>query len=100
MSNRVILEFDCGVYSSTAIQKAAYRAMNFMLVHIDLNEEKIICICEPTSDADNDQFEKAIQEFKKDVLDYSLREKIRDETTPIRNLILGIAFSKTGAGSE
>ncbi|MBI0004501.1 His-Xaa-Ser system protein HxsD [Bartonella sp. M0177] len=95
-----MLEFDCVIYSSTAIQKAAYRAMNFMLVHIDLNEEKIICICEPTSETDNDQFEKAIQEFKKDVLDYSLREKIRDETTPIRNLILGIAFSRTGAGSE
>jgi His-Xaa-Ser system protein HxsD len=41
-------------------------------------------------------FSIAVESFKKDVLDYHLRAKIKAETAPVRNLILGLAFSKTG----
>jgi His-Xaa-Ser system protein HxsD len=41
-----------------------------------------------------------VQDFKKYVIDYQLRHQLNTETLPIKNLILGLAFSKTGLISE
>jgi len=49
---------------------------------------------------DEQSFLSAVQEFKKDALDYQLRHRLAVETQPIKNLILGLAFSKTGLISE
>ena len=35
-------------------------------------------------------------EFQNEVLDQVLRERIRNETKEVRNLILALAFSNTG----
>ena len=42
---------------------------------------------------EQDAFERAVEEFRKDVLDYQLRAQLQTETAPIRNLIMGLAFS-------
>ncbi len=39
--------------------------------------------------------ETILENFKKEVLDQDLREKIAKETEEVRNLILAHAFSKT-----
>jgi len=41
-------------------------------------------------------FNAKVHDFKKEVLDQHLREKIKAETDDIRNLILSVAFSSTG----
>ena len=44
----------------------------------------------------NDDVEALIGEFRNEVLDETLRSRVRDETREVRNLILALAFSNTG----
>ena len=37
-----------------------------------------------------------MSEFRNEVLDETLRERIRDDTKEVRNVILALAFSNTG----
>jgi His-Xaa-Ser system protein HxsD len=37
-----------------------------------------------------------VADFRNEVLDQVLRERIRAETSDIRNLVLALAFSRTG----
>ena len=53
-------------------------------------------LVEVNSPRSDDSFAKLIDDFKKEVLDQDLREKLKVETEPVRNLILAHAFSKTG----
>ena len=43
-----------------------------------------------------DDVEAILAEFRNEVLDQTLRERIRGETQEVRNLILALAFSNTG----
>jgi His-Xaa-Ser system protein HxsD len=94
------LIFDERLYDMQVLQKAAYRSMNSLTVDIAADEGRIICALSSNIDVDESSFLSAIQEFKKDVLDYQLRHQLSTETQPIKNLILGLAFSKTGLISE
>jgi His-Xaa-Ser system protein HxsD len=94
------LAFDERLYDAQALQKAAYRSINSLTVDITLSEGQFICVVSSNLGVDEPSFLSAIQEFKKDVLDYQLRHRLNAETQPIKNLILGLAFSKTGLISE
>ncbi len=97
-SNKLI--FDERFYAVQVLQKAAYRSMNSLVVDIDVDGGQFICALSSNIDIDESSFLSAVQEFKKDVLDYQLRHQLNTETQPIKNLILGLAFSKTGLISE
>jgi His-Xaa-Ser system protein HxsD len=79
-----------------AFQKAAYRLSAFITIDIDTSspDHNTITLNQNKSTSDK-QFEFSIENFKKYVNDESLREKLKKETEPTRNLIMGIAFSKT-----
>lgn len=94
------LVFDERLYDAQVLQKAAYRSINTLTVDITLDGEQLICALSSNIGVDEPSFVSAIQEFKKDVLDYQLRHRLAVETQPIKNLILGLAFSKTGLISE
>ncbi|MFL1524862.1 His-Xaa-Ser system protein HxsD [Pseudomonas sp. O230] len=94
------LAFDERLYDVEALQKAAYRSMNSLTADIKCADGKFVCTLSSNIGIDEPSFLTAIQEFKKDVLDYQLRHRLNAETLPIRNLILGLAFSKTGLISE
>ncbi|CAH0261940.1 hypothetical protein SRABI123_03405 [Pseudomonas sp. Bi123] len=94
------LAFDERFYDVQAVQKAAYRSMNTLTVDIKSTDGQLICALSPNIGIDEPTFLSAVQEFKKDVLDYQLRHQLNAETLPIKNLILGLAFSKTGLISE
>ena len=96
MSEQRKLEFDIQVYSIEAAQKAAYRLLNYFTIDIKSNSTQIVCTLSSNLGITEESFDFAIQEFKKNILDEELRLKIRKETEPIRNLVLGIAFSRTG----
>lgn len=94
------LAFDERLYDVEALQKAAYRSMNSLTADITCVDGKFVCTLSSNIGIDEPSFLTAIQEFKKDVLDYQLRYQLNAETLPIKNLILGLAFSKTGLISE
>ncbi len=90
--------FDEQLYDAQVLQKAAYRSLNSLTVEITTGKGELCCAL--SSNIGEPAFLLAIQEFKKDVLDYQLRHQLAVETQPIKNLILGLAFSKTGLISE
>ncbi|MBX8484257.1 His-Xaa-Ser system protein HxsD [Pseudomonas cichorii] len=94
------LVFDERLYDAQVLQKAAYRSINALTVEITTDGIHFICALSSNIGVDESSFLSAIQEFKKDVLDYQLRHRLAVETQPIKNLILGLAFSKTGLISE
>ncbi|MDC0114687.1 His-Xaa-Ser system protein HxsD [Methylophilaceae bacterium] len=95
------LTFEKAVCSIESFQKAAYRLSNFITIDIDTSSDQhnAITINQNKSTSD-EQFIVSVENFKKYVNDESLREKIKSDTEPIRNLILGIAFSKTKLQSD
>lgn len=94
------LVFDERLYDALVLQKAAYRSMNALTVDIALDGGQFTCVLSSNIGVAESSFLSAILEFKKDVLDYQLRHRLNAETQPIKNLILGLAFSKTGLISE
>lgn len=92
----MVINFDGRLYSAEAIQKAAYKSSNYFTVDIALDAGVIECKLIPNNGISSEQFDWAVEDFRKEVLDQQLRLKIKAETEPVRNLILGIAFSNTG----
>ncbi|EJM26925.1 hypothetical protein [Pseudomonas sp. GM25] len=100
MKYEVALVFDEQLYDAQVLQKAAYRAMNSLTADISHADGKFCCVLSSNIGIDEPTFLLATQEFKKDVVDYQLRLQLNAETLQIKNLILGLAFSKTGLISE
>jgi len=98
--NSIELTFDGTVYTTSCVKSAAYRGMREFTAEIKKESEQIFCRLSKLPDCDQDSFEAAITEFQKNVLDYSLREELEKKTSDIRNLILNLAFSKTGLTDE
>ncbi len=95
------IAFEKAVCSIESFQKAAYRLSSFITIDIDTSSDQhnIIIITQNKATSDK-QFNISIETFKKYVNDESLREKLKKETELIRNLILGIAFSKANLQSD
>lgn len=55
----------------------------------------IRCTLHPSSDDEND-LASLLVDLEHEVLDETLRARIRDQTADVRNLILALAFSNTG----
>ena len=87
--------FDSKVYQLDAVKKAAYRLIDKLTIQIEMEQEIIRCSISPISGKES-KLDASIEQFKREVLDYELRLKIRKETEDVRNLILAYAFSKTG----
>ena len=47
-----------------------------------------------------DEADRVVADFRNEVLDQVLRARIRTETEEVRNLILSLAFSRTGLTGE
>lgn len=88
------LELDASVYRLEAVQKAAYRFIDRLTVLISQPPGLIVCDIEPVkSEA---LLEPILADFKRELLDQQLRLQIKEETEPVRNLILAYAFSRSG----
>lgn len=97
MGKQVVLAYDATLYDPEALQKAAYRGLEAFTANIFRDGKgQFQCVLEPNPGIGGEAFNAAVLNFKKDVLDYQLRLKLKVETEPVRNLILGIAFSRTG----
>jgi His-Xaa-Ser system protein HxsD len=88
------LSFDRSTASVDAIQRAVYRLSDRLSCDITPVDSAIEVTVHPASpDDDGGQL---LGELRNEVLDQSLRERIREETSDVRNLVLSLAFSKTG----
>jgi len=70
--------------------------MNSLTVDIRVQGEMLSCDVQSCQGIDGDAFTLAVEEFRKDLLDEQLRLKLKAETADVRNLILGLVFSRTG----
>lgn len=89
------LMLDSSVYSLEAVQKAAYRFIDRLTILISQVDAQIRCEITPMLNLPR-PFEEIIDDFKRELLDQQLRIQIKCETEPVRNLILALAFSRTG----
>lgn len=92
----IAVNFDNRVFSLVAVKKAAYKYIDTVSADISLENDEVRCLLKLTSPKSDESFARLLDDFKKEVLDQDLREKLRIETEPVRNLILAHAFSKTG----
>lgn len=90
------LEFSSAVYDLEAVKRAAYRFSDRVVVEITPLGETINCRLTALSALAAKQLDQIVGDFRIEVLDQDLRLKIASETAPLRNLILSLAFSKTG----
>jgi His-Xaa-Ser system protein HxsD len=93
MTERV-LSFDQAVHSIDSVQRAAYRLSDRVSCEIGVVDGSIevrATVLDQEADLD-----ALLAEFRTEVLDQVLRERIRAETADVRNLVLAMAFSRTG----
>lgn len=93
MTERTV-SFDAATASLDAVQRAAYRLSDRMSCDIDTSDDALVVTIHP-SDPGSD-FAALAGDFRNEVLDQVLRERVREETVDVRNLVLALAFSKTG----
>src|SRR3546814_3916132 len=90
------VRFNATIFSAEAIKRALYRFSDRLVADIKLLDGEFVCSLEFSPNKSMDEIDQNILNLKKEVLDQDLREKIKLETEPIRNLILVHAFLKTG----
>jgi His-Xaa-Ser system protein HxsD len=89
-----VIAFERSNHSADAIQRAIYKFTDRLSCDLRTDGSEYRChlhITQEAADADG-----IVSEFRNEVLDETLRERIRDETSEFRNLILALAFSNTG----
>jgi His-Xaa-Ser system protein HxsD len=88
------ISFDLSATSLDAVQRAAYKFSDRFSTEITEGADAIeVTIHLASEDAD---VEALVADFRNEVLDQVLRERIRAETEDVRKLALALAFSKTG----
>src|SRR5215470_13611128 len=90
------ISFDINIFPPDIVKKAAYRYLDRFAVDFKLEGALLICELCFQKDMTDSEAETAVRDLKTEVLDQDLRERIKAETAPIRNLILAHAFSNTG----
>lgn len=96
----VSVDFDSEVFSVMAIKKAAYKYIDSFSADITIEDHEVRCVLNFTSPRSDESCARLVDDFKKEVLDQDLREKLKSETEAVRNLILAHTFSKTGIVSN
>ncbi|UVT21135.1 MAG: His-Xaa-Ser system protein HxsD [Nitrospira sp.] len=98
--NSIFVEFDLNAFSLNVVKLAAYRYLHLFTTDIMVNDQRIQCALQFASTLSQDKTQQIVNDFKKEVLDQDLRERLKAETETVRNLILAHAFSKTGLADQ
>jgi His-Xaa-Ser system protein HxsD len=90
------LSLNTSIYSIEAIKKAAYKFADRASIIINPGPDSAISLVfNFVGRNSNGDPERVISEFCNELLDQDLREIIKRETGPLRNLIIAHAFSRT-----
>ncbi len=94
--NDCSLSLDTSIYSLDSIKKAAYKFADKASVIISPSSGTVVTIVfhfvGRQTEGGPDQ---VISDFCNELLDQDLRDRIKKETEPLRNLLLAHAFSRT-----
>lgn len=82
------------IFSLDAVKRAAYSLMARYDVSVALSDDDIICTV--TAATEKTTMDTAERDFRREVVDQDLRISIEQRTEAYRDLILGLAFSRTG----
>jgi His-Xaa-Ser system protein HxsD len=93
------LTFETPAYSLDAVQRAAYRFSDRLSVDLRSDTGEIHCRLHIPAAFEGDP-DVLLADFRNEVLDHALRERIRSETEGVRNLVLSLAFSKTDLSGD
>lgn len=89
----LVVGFDRSTQSLGALKEAAYRLIRKASCQIETTNERYLCRLIPKDEGLTSQSEVLLRNTFLDlVTDENLREKISAETTPVRNVILALAF--------
>ncbi len=88
--------FDAAVFGVETIKKAAYRFLTTFSIDIRQHNGEWECLLSFADGTSPSGVDKAVRDFKAEILDQDLRAMIGRETEPVRNTILAVAFSRTG----
>jgi His-Xaa-Ser system protein HxsD len=93
------IRFPRVMFGDEALKRAAYAFMRRATVAFSVDGENTICSLEPTTVSDVDLLNLE-RDFRREVIDQDLRVSTELATEPLRNAILGLAFSRTGLQNE
>lgn len=94
IGERVTVRFPRALFDAEAAKRAAYQLSDMLAAEIEIDDEQLCCRLIPlNADANIAALEA---QFRNAVLDHDLRIRIGKETEPVRNLVLSLAFSRTG----
>lgn len=88
--------FDGRVFSVEAVKSACYRLAGLFDAEIVLDGDSIVCRVTLRASFSQEAMNEAFTRLRREVIDHDLRIRIRNQTEPVRNLILASAFSRTG----
>ncbi|OYU75477.1 MAG: hypothetical protein CFE32_14170 [Alphaproteobacteria bacterium PA3] len=90
----IVVDFAEGLFAPEAFKRAAYALMARASVTIEPKDGWISCRLAPVGEQDLAALEA---DFRREVLDQDLRISTERDTEGVRNLILGLAFSRVGS---
>lgn len=90
------ISFETPLFSGEAVKRALYKMSDRFTADVRYADTALVCDIYFPANKSEESKTLDIANFRKEVLDEDLREKIRRETEPVRNLILAHAFSRTG----
>jgi His-Xaa-Ser system protein HxsD len=85
----VAVEFDCAIQPLLALNAAAYRLIGTATCQINKANDRYICTLRGSTDASADDLRRQFIDL---VTDENVRERLRPQMEPVRNLILTLAF--------
>ncbi|WP_340318022.1 hypothetical protein [Rhizorhabdus argentea] len=90
----IVVDLSRAVFSAEAVKRAAYALMARYDVAIDASGDVLRCVIRPAHPKAD--MATAERDLRREVVDHDLRISIEQRTSPYRDAILGLAFSKTG----
>lgn len=87
------IELDSAIYSKEAIVKCLYWYSDDYIVDIKLVNNTYIITLNPSTQIFPEKLTEIKKDIKRQLMDYNLRDIVKKETTPIRELIIAKAFS-------
>jgi His-Xaa-Ser system protein HxsD len=95
------ISLSTSIYSVEAVKKAAYKFADRTSIIINPGPDSTISLVFNFSGKyENNDPKQVIADFFNELLDQDLRERIKKETEPLRNLILAHAFSRTSLADK
>jgi His-Xaa-Ser system protein HxsD len=89
-----VVVLDAGAHPMDAVQRAAYRFSEVFTVELSSDRGSLTC---RLFGRDRSRWSpQYTHDFRAEVVDQVLRARIRAETEHVRNLVLSVAFSRTG----